>query len=244
MITIKGSGDDTLTGDEGSDILYAGNGDDILDGGSGNDLLLAGNGDDILDGGSGNDLLLAGNGNDYLDGGSGDDYLDGGNGDDRLIYDLSENLGSCDLYAGGRGSDTLVLELTHSQSLEDSVQQDIENFKAFLAAGSGWFQFSSFDLRASGFEKLELVILDSGPTTSEPTSSEPSAPVYIAPVAQDDSHTTDERSAVGGNVLANDTDVDVGDTLLVSSAHGQSANVGTQITLESGALLTLNADGS
>ncbi|MHC5761440.1 VCBS domain-containing protein, partial [Nostoc sp.] len=56
--------------------------------------------------------------------------------------------------------------------------------------------------------------------------------------------TTNENTALSGNVLANDTDPDTGDILTVSAVNGISANVGTQITLTSGALLTLNGNGS
>ena len=44
-------------------------------------------------------------------------------------------------------------------------------------------------------------------------------------------------------VLTNDTDLD-GDPLSVSEVNGAAGDVGTAITLGSGALLTLNADGS
>ena len=44
-------------------------------------------------------------------------------------------------------------------------------------------------------------------------------------------------------VLQNDSDVE-GDALTVTEVNGVGANVGNQITLSSGALLTLNADGS
>jgi VCBS repeat-containing protein len=43
-------------------------------------------------------------------------------------------------------------------------------------------------------------------------------------------------------LLANDLDFD-GNTLGVSAVEGRSANVGSQITLASGALLTVAADG-
>ena len=43
--------------------------------------------------------------------------------------------------------------------------------------------------------------------------------------------------------LRNDSDVE-GDSLSVLEVNGQAADVGNQITLASGALLTLNADGS
>ena len=67
------------------------------------------------------------------------------------------------------------------------------------------------------------------------------------PVANVDSGTTAEDTtisvAAGAGVLTNDTDLD-GDTLTVSEVEGNGANVDTQITLGSGALLTLNSDGS
>ena len=64
------------------------------------------------------------------------------------------------------------------------------------------------------------------------------------PIALDDANSTDESTAVSGNVLPNDSDPDLLDTLTVSGVNGDSGAVGSQITLSSGALLTLNADGS
>jgi VCBS repeat-containing protein len=45
------------------------------------------------------------------------------------------------------------------------------------------------------------------------------------------------------NVLFNDTDPD-GDKLTVTEVNGLAVAVGTEITLDSGALLTINADGT
>jgi hypothetical protein len=59
--------------------------------------------------------------------------------------------------------------------------------------------------------------------------------------------TVDQNTPVSGNVLTNDylpTGAPAGDTLTVSTVNGSAANVGTQITLSSGALVTVNADGS
>ena len=64
-----------------------------------------------------------------------------------------------------------------------------------------------------------------------------------APVATDDEGSTAEDGVLNANVLTNDTDAD-GDTLSVTAVNGEAANVGTQITLASGALLTVNADGT
>jgi len=71
--------------------------------------------------------------------------------------------------------------------------------------------------------------------------------VNDAPVSVLDSGATNQDAILivpaGSGVLSNDTDLD-GDTLIVSEVNGVAANVGTQIALASGALLTLSADGS
>jgi VCBS repeat-containing protein len=65
------------------------------------------------------------------------------------------------------------------------------------------------------------------------------------PVAVNDSNSVGEDGpAVTGSVLGNDNDPDNGDSLTVSAVNGSSAAVGSQVTLSSGALLTLNANGT
>lgn len=61
--------------------------------------------------------------------------------------------------------------------------------------------------------------------------------------AVDDLISTYQVYSVSGNVLANDTDP-TGDGLTVSTVNGSAANVGATIQLASGALLTVNPDGS
>ena len=73
-------------------------------------------------------------------------------------------------------------------------------------------------------------------------------PGNVAPDARNDAVPTDENTAALGNVLSDngsgtDSDVD-GDTLTVTQVNGVGANVGTQIALASGALLTVNANGT
>ena len=68
------------------------------------------------------------------------------------------------------------------------------------------------------------------------------------PVANDDDISLDEDSSTTGNVLVDnghgaDNDPD-GDTITVVTLDGLGGDVGTQVTLSSGALLTLNSDGS
>lgn len=68
--------------------------------------------------------------------------------------------------------------------------------------------------------------------------------VNDAPVAVDDAGVTDEDSAVTGNVLANDTDVD--SAVLVVSATAGGVGVPFAVTSAGGraAMVTINADGS
>ncbi|WP_445247708.1 beta strand repeat-containing protein [Microcoleus sp. OTE_8_concoct_300] len=93
---IGGSGNDTLTGTEGNDILIGGRGNDSLIGNAGNDTLIGGNGKDFLVGSAGNDLLDGGNGDDTLTGGPGTDTLTDGNGQDIFVF------------ASGEGIDTIT----------------------------------------------------------------------------------------------------------------------------------------
>ncbi|MEM6682440.1 MAG: Ig-like domain-containing protein, partial [Pseudomonadota bacterium] len=63
-----------------------------------------------------------------------------------------------------------------------------------------------------------------------------------APIANDDTALTDKDTAISVAVLANDIDPD--STLTVSSLEGASVQVGETITLASGALITLNQNGT
>ncbi|WP_417391247.1 Ig-like domain-containing protein [Gimesia sp.] len=70
-----------------------------------------------------------------------------------------------------------------------------------------------------------------------------------APTAQNDFVATTEDTAFSGNLFANnasgiDSDPDTSDSLIVTLVDGSSVNVGSQITLASGALLTVNANGT
>lgn len=64
------------------------------------------------------------------------------------------------------------------------------------------------------------------------------------PEAVADQAETSECSTVSGNVLANDSDIDRLDTISVDAVNGDSLAIGSEITLDSGALLTMNADGT
>lgn len=225
-LLLGGNGEDSLYGGDGNDLLSGGNGNDLLDGGDGNDILLAGNGDDTLEGGAGNDLLDGGNGNDYLDGGAGNDLLFGGNGNDTLNYTLSENTGSWDYYDAGKGIDTLQLTLTSAEL--QLLQGEIAAYEAFLAGGGKTFQFQSFGLIASNFEKLSIVTVGGGNT----------APVALADVF--DAVEDVQLVIAGPGVLGNDSDAE-GTTLTVALVSGPTN--GTVTLAANGSFVyTPNAD--
>ncbi len=93
-------------------------------------------------------------------------------------------------------------------------------------------------------------VTDQGGQSSGPAVSTLAVvPVNDPPVAEDDAKTTDEDTPVSGSaILGGDGDVaDIdpeGDELTVSAVEGVEANVGQQVTLPSGALVTMNEDGT
>ena len=130
--------------------------------------------------------------------------------------------------------------------------------------GSNGFVFSGFseydgfgrsvsgagDVNGDGFDDLIL-----GENGANPDSDSAGQSYVVfgsasnsAPDAVDDTVTTDEDTPLSGSVFADngngaDTDTD-GDDLTITDVNGRAASVGTSITLDSGARLTLNANGS
>ncbi|MAT50657.1 MAG: hypothetical protein CMK32_05685, partial [Porticoccaceae bacterium] len=69
-----------------------------------------------------------------------------------------------------------------------------------------------------------------------------------APVAVDDTNTTDEDSTLsigaGSGVLVNDTDIDNSGTHTVSAVNGEAGDVGQAVAGSNGGAFTINSDGS
>jgi hypothetical protein len=93
------AGDDTLSGDQRSNLLRGGPGNDTLNGGAGNDNLWGEAGNDNLYGGAGDDTLL---------GAAGMDTLVGGDGNDLLAGDADADSFTCD----GKNSNSALLDGT------------------------------------------------------------------------------------------------------------------------------------
>ena len=234
---------------DGSFDVRGGSGNDAIVGGAGNDVLRGHAGNDTVIGGAGNDFVRGGAGNDIIDGGAGNDDVRGGAGDDIAIWHGAENAGSTDFYGGGEGVDTLRLDLTAAQYASAPVQAELAAYRAFLtpAHQGHTFTFTSLGLSVRNFEILEVQVDGATPVANH------------APVAVADHNTSDpvtEAGAAGasdasatGNVLANDTDVDAGDSRTVqglaagTSAGPLSIGVGTTIAGTYGTI-TVAANGT
>ncbi|MGF1445335.1 MAG: calcium-binding protein [Pikeienuella sp.] len=81
--------DETFSGLDGADAVFAGEGDDLLDGGAGADLLRGWLGDDEIRGGADDDRIFAGEGADIVTGGTGRDFMSLGDDDDVDIIVLA-----------------------------------------------------------------------------------------------------------------------------------------------------------
>ena len=115
-ITVGGAAD--IIGDNGNNFLTALDdvlsGNNTIEGNGGVDVITTGAGNDNLYGGTGNDQLYAGAGNDYTNGGLGDDRIDGGAGQDRIDYSAAGSALYIDLRVatqtatGGLGTDVIT----------------------------------------------------------------------------------------------------------------------------------------
>ncbi len=232
------SHDDYLSGGAGNDFIVGGEGQDTVLGGAGNDILF---GDDTADYGSGSGK---GSGSgvengfaDYLDGGAGNDLVFGGGGNDEAVYTAAENVGAIDVYDGGRGIDTLTLNLTNDEWFNPVLQADIASYLVFLAAhtdpitgeaDNAIFTFSAFNLSASAFENLQVFV---DGVAQDPVDEAVTANADASTINEDDPAT------VFGTVLVNDVVPDLIKSVSLVSGPAQGVLVFNTGTIG-------NADGS
>lgn len=114
------------------------------------------------------DLISTGDGSDFIRSGKGGDTVLAGGGADSVVYTMGEKDASdADIFKGGDGIDTLTLELTRAEWFQADVQKNIADYKVFLAentdsvtdeANIKIFEFTAFNLSASEFEALNIVV--------------------------------------------------------------------------------------
>src|SRR5439155_1759788 len=108
-------------------------------------------------------------------------------------------------------------------------------------------KFEALRLGQTATDSFTYTLADSAGATSSAAVTITIQGANDAPVAVNDTASTSEDQVLvllAAGVLANDTDVDAGDTKAVVAVNGQCAAVGRQMTLASGALLTVQATGS
>ncbi|MCF8486943.1 MAG: tandem-95 repeat protein [Rhodobacteraceae bacterium] len=160
-----GVDNDSLLGADGSDTIFGEHGNDFIDGATGDDVLDGGIGDDTLAGGTGNDTVLGGDSNDILTGEDGDDLLSGGTGNDTLDGGVNN-----DTLLGGTGADSLtggfgrdLLDLG-TDGIPDSVGDIVyggEDEDTIVGAGINDTVFGGGNGEASDQDLLDL--RNSGP---------------------------------------------------------------------------------
>ena len=101
----------------------------------------------------------------------------------------------------------------------------------------------------TGIERIIEFVVDDGESHSNTSALATTKLSFVLPpIAVNDNLETDEDTQLSGNVLddnGNGPDSDPnGDPLEVTSVNGIKSNVGSEITLQSGALLVVNADGT
>ncbi len=241
-----GSGSDQVTGDDAANILVAGAGNDTVTGGAGADTLSGGDGTDLLDysadgGAGGVDVdLRAGTATDShgaadsvsgfeqvtgtaaadtLAGGTADTTLTGGAGADRfIIRDGDGNIVVTDFAPGAGGGEQLDLSAFGFADITDIQAAATE-------------QDGDTVIQLNGTQTLTLQNVAVAQLVADDFTGLGNA----QPVAADDIGAVDEDSSVTIDLLANDADPDVGDTLSI---------VALDATSQSGALVTSNGDGT
>ncbi len=134
--------------------------------------------------------------------------------------------------------------LLDSVSYEGDVPGFVEGSGAGLADDNATANFGISRLpngTDTNMNNVDLTFTDITPGAANGAMNTP-------PVAQDDNVMTDEDTLLMGDVLADngngaDSDADM-DMLMVTEVNGSMANIGMQVMLGSGALLTLNANGT
>ena len=173
--------------------------------------------------------------------------LGNGNGTFSEGVSLSVSLGISEINVSDYNNDAIA-DLSVSNDRENSVSVfqgngngTFQNAVKF-AAGDGASDLATGDLNNNGSQDL-LVVNQFSSDVSVLLNNNTTTPVNTPPEATTDSFNTDENQIITGNVLTNDSDAE-GDSLVVTSIDGNSDNIGTQITLASGVLLTLNSNGT
>jgi VCBS repeat-containing protein len=207
-LVLEGEADLTGYGNDADNVLIGNSGANMLQGGLGNDTLAGWRGNDILQGGEGGDTYA-------FSRGDGVDRIVDNRGSNRLH--LSGDITLADLRMRLNNND-LVITLVDGQGLLSTDSVILEN----------WAQ-TNF---AAGETRIDQITFCGGAIALLDESMLNQDPIAVADVA---AVTEDSAVTATGNVLTNDSDLDVEDTLTVSNAGQYQGQYGS---------LVLSADGN
>ncbi len=161
---IYGVGNDmanTVTGNEGANLLLGGAGDDVVNGADGADRLFGEAGADTLNGDAGADYLAGGAGNDILNGladadqvhgEAGDDIIDGGagsftdlltGGDGNDVIRAASGQGEYDILNGAAGDDVYYID-SRDDIIYEGANEGTDTVYASIA-GEGYYLWAHVD---------------------------------------------------------------------------------------------------
>ena len=169
--------------------------------------------------------------------------------EDGTLYYQNMAVGSVS-GGGGGGGEALVIRFDRDNVFDNSQQQisrrvDQEIAQA-LVRSIGYFNVSESPVE--GTRSIAFTLADGDGGTSAPATSQVTVEAVDDPaVAVDDVFTAPESQLLEGNLFADqgegpDGDPD-GTPIAVTAVNGDTTAVGREITLESGARLTVFADG-
>lgn len=162
-----------------------------------------------------------------------------------LVNDTDPNPGDTKLVSAVEGS-ALNVGVPFALISNAILQLDADGGYSYNPNGA----FNYLAVGSQTTDVFSYTMRDAEGLTSDATVTITIDGVNNAPVAVDDSNTTNGNIVINvntvndpNNLLINDTD-DVGDTFVISAVNVLAGNVGVQIALASGALLTVNGDGT
>lgn len=254
--TLDTEGDnDELFGGYGEDRLFGEGGSDLLSGGSDSDILNDGPGDDRYDSDYGFDyeeIMDDGHGNYFTAGSYSYQNTAGFNGDQFRVSGSSSYgswgtndvpAGTYELLATWSPDANVTTAATYtvynnSTSLGSTVVNQQEAPGSTTVADRTWRSLGTFTI-STGSLSIR-VSATSGTFLADAIRVQTNR--ALSTTADSYSATVDDET-VSGNVLTNDTDPD-SDTLAVEAINGWPAQVGVPVTLASGGVLTMNANGA
>ncbi|MEE2565844.1 beta strand repeat-containing protein [Hyphobacterium marinum] len=153
------------------------------------------------------------------------------------------------LLAGDSDPDTGETALLAISAIDDTGTTGNVTLNAGAVSYSPNGQFASLPAGATAADSFDYTVSDPSGASDAATVSVTVTGTNDAPVAANDALATTSTVSLDGNLFADngsgaDSDVDNGDSFTVTAVNGVPGDVGSEITLASGALLTVNSNGT